>query len=385
MSHEDGRDRDAIAGLPLDAAVEQVLDGNPSLEGGKTISKNDIYQLEGHKSSSETDAPDPETVRATLDRVTTDGVVRRDAVEDALSETAKVVSTAETRTELAGIELSDTREAAESVSDLDAVATRVGAFESRLDDVRTRVTDLGSDLETLVERATETGRIYEVAAGMRRLTADAKAVQRDADELALDLESFQRWVANPDVRFRELAEDVDAVQDSVEDLAGVADEIAAATGQTATAIVAETEASEAKGGETEEDEAQGVTTTVDSPGESADADRLGVALADARLRRRVTVLLVADLRSELADLRTWAEREGEDLARADELGDRLDDLDACLSSVGDRLAALADPEWTDRFGDQLAAFETATDDLEPPLDWSAVEAAFEEHRPEVGD
>lgn len=309
-SHEDGRG-DSIVGLSVGDAVDEIVGGD--------------------------DARDPEAVRATLDRVATDGAVSRDGVDEALAEASKVVSTAETRAELAGIALSDARDEAGPVSDLDSVAARLDAFASRLESVERRAADLGADLETLVGGGGDDDTVYAVATGIRRLTATATEVQQTADELKLDLESFERWLGSPAVRFRELGDDADAVERSL-------DELAAAPGRLAAA-----------------DER-------DPDGEGVEPAAAGATWADARLRHRMLSLVLADVRAELADLRTWADGDDVNDGRLDELEARLTDLDARLAATGDRLDDIARPEWTDRFGDRVAAFAAATDDFEPPLD-----------------
>ncbi|WP_132057167.1 halo transducer protein [Halorussus amylolyticus] len=331
MSHED--DGKPIVGRSVEDAVDEI------------VSRDDAY--------------DPDVVRATLDRVATDDVVSHDAVSEALGDASMAVSTAETRTELAGIALSDARDEAESVSDLDTVAARLDAFESRVESVENRATLLGTDLERLVERAGEDGAVFSVATGIRRLASNAEQVQRAADELKLDLESFEEWATDSETRVRELEADADAVEQSLGDLAAAIDEMAAAVER-------------------------------DAPESGAEPTQTGATWADVRLRHRVMALLLADVRAELADLRTWSEREGTDAEgrRADlddslaDLDERLDVLGARLDDLDVRLADLARPEWTDRFGEQVAAFETATDGFEPPLDWAEVEATFGEHRPE---
>lgn len=348
---------DSVLGRPVEDAVEAVLDRTAE----NPADAPDPVAADAPESAA-TNPRDPDEVRATLERVASDGVVTRDAVEEALTETSMVVSTAETRTELASHALTDAREAAASVSDLDAVAARLDAFESRLAAVEDRSSALGSDLETLVEKTGEPDSVYEVAAGMRRLRATAKRVQRDADELQMDLESFERWLDSPETRFEEFGEDVEAVEQSLDGLVATVDEIPPI----------------------EADDA------ANSDAVGPDADSTGVDWAVARLRHRVLGLLLADLRAELADLRTWAERADHDGraddsagGRADDLEDRLDALDARLTGVDDRLEDLSRPAWTDRFGDRIGSFEDETADVEPPLDWSAVESAFEEHRPAV--
>ncbi|WP_115863852.1 halo transducer protein [Halorussus litoreus] len=368
MTRDDASD--SILGRPVEDAVQAVLDRR-----AENPADAPVPVAADAPDSASTDAPesaatnplDPDEVRATLDRVASDGVVTRDAVEEALTETSMVVSTAETRTELASHALADAREAAASVSDLDAVAARLDAFESRLAAVEDRASALGSDLEALVEKTGDPDSVYEVAVGTRRLRATAKRVQRDADALQMDLESFEEWLDSPETRFEEFGEDIDAVECSLDGLATTLDEMPTAPRGDA----------------------------ANSDAVDPDADSTGVDWAVARLRHRVLGLLLADLRAELADLRTWAERAARDDNRAadpaggrmdgleemDDLEARLDALGARRSGLGDRLDDLARPAWSARFGDRVASFEAETADLDPPLDWSAVESAFEEHRP----
>jgi len=63
------------------------------------------------------DKDDSGTVRETLAIVSQDGVVRRTSVDDALANASKVVTTAETRVELAEKKLDDVREVSASVPD----------------------------------------------------------------------------------------------------------------------------------------------------------------------------------------------------------------------------------------------------------------------------
>lgn len=268
------------------------------------------------------------------------------AADGSLADASMAVSTAETRTEMASIAVSDARDAAESAPDLDAVAARLDAFEARLASIEGRLSELTADLETLVERGGATASGDEAATEPRRLAADAAAVQRTADELSADLDSFERWVADPETRYRELAADVDAVEGSLAELAAAVEEVA------------------------------------DERASGSDGD--GVAWGEARLHHRVAELLLADVRAELADLRTWDDREGDERCRSAELDDRLDGLDARAAELGDRLDGLTRPEWEERFGEHVVAFEDATADLDPPIDWTAVQSVFEEHRPATG-
>lgn len=277
---------------------------------------------------------DPEDVRAALDPVTEDGVVSETAIEESVSDTAKIVSTAETRTELAGIAHEDAHETAAPVADVDAVAARLSGFDERLDAVERRAADLTTDLAAPVGRLGDPAAVYELAVELREVASAAQGVATTADELAFDLEDFERWVSTPETRHEEFREDVGLVGDSVDGLA------------------------------------EAVETLSESPD-------LAVDWADATMRTRVLDLLVADLDAELADLRDLADRD--DVTVPDELAAEVEALDDRTDALAARLDELADPAWRDRFGEDVASLEAALD-LSPPVEWGAVQRLLEEHR-----
>jgi len=337
MSQEDDAAPDDVAGLPVEDAVDAVVardDGNDRDRG---------------------------EVRAALETVAEDGVVAWDGVDAALAHVSKVVATPETRVELAARGLSDAREAASPVADLDAVDSRLTAFEARLAAVESRTADLGADLQALVARPGEgdpDADLYATARGIRQLTADANEAHRAADELGVDVEEFEEWLADPDVRYEEFEGDVDAVERSVDELAAAVDRLAA--------DLAEGDDGDGEGAGDEEG---------NTPADAA------ATWFDLTLRSRVIGLLLADVRAELADLRTWADREDLDHGeRLDAFDARLADLDDRVVAAGDRLDDLARPDWRARFDDRLDAFGSALDGLEPPVDWGEVQATLEEHR-----
>lgn len=329
MSQEDGEPGlDRIEGVPLDDAVESVV-----ADTGR----------------------DPDAVRRALSHVTDDeGVVTTDAVDDALAHLSKVVSTPETRAEFAAIELADAREAAEPVADLDTVAARLDAFESRLDAVEARVADLGVELQRLVDGDARDD-LFETAAAIQDLTETANAAQRAADELYVDAEEFQRWLATPAVRYDEFASELDALDESLDALAGTVDDLADAAADATEADV--------------------------------DADDPALGWFEATLRHRAVELLFADLRAELSDYHTWAARDGadagDDLDDLDDLDARLDALERRWHALDDRLDAVASPRWHDRFDDQLRALDAALEPFEPPIDWTDVQAALDDVRQHI--
>lgn len=329
MSQEEGSNGDGrveLVGLPIAEAVEAVL----ATEGSR----------------------DPEAVRAALETVSVDGVVRQEAVREALAEAAKVVSTPETRVELAGIELAEARESAETegVTDLASVRTRIDEYETRLGAAEERIAALGPELRELVDRRGDPGGAYEVATGVRELRDEANELQYVADELQQDVEAFGRWLADPEVRYDEFASEVTGVEGSVADLAGTVDAVAAAT-----------------------DEA--------GAGDVEPASDPGRAWADATVRTEVVGLLVTDLRGELAELRAWPVGErGAETERVEGLAADLDGLDDRRRDLRARLEGLARPSWTERFGEHLAAVERDLAAFESPVPWGEVETTLARHR-----
>jgi hypothetical protein len=315
---------DSLDGLSLDAAVDAVV--------ART-------------------GDDPDTVRATLQRVTEEGVVRREAVDDALAHVSKVVSTPETRVENAGMLIDDAREAAAAVDHLDSVAERLDDFEERHAAVASRVDDLGDRLQSVVALAGESDAIYETAVEIRRLNAAANSAQHTADKLGVDAEELTAWIRTPDRRLDALDDDADAVAGFVDGVAETLDALAAGD--------------------------------VDAPP--------AAVRFDAALRHRVARLLLDDLRADVAALHAWPAPGPDDAHGAVDadalaaLDDRLATLDDRLRSIGDRLDEHTGTGWRDRYGDRLADFEAALDDHAPPVDWAAVESLLDEYRPETDD
>jgi chaperonin cofactor prefoldin len=352
MSQDDaeegaGSDVPSLDGMAVDDAVEAVVAADESR--------------------------DPEAVRRALSQVSEDGVVTESAVDDAVGHLSKVVATPETRVELVGIELDEAREDAQPVADIDLVAARFDEYETELAALEDRLEGIQASLSDIVDRADDPVSLYAVGRGCSEVTAEANALQADADDLKLELETdFQRWLTDARFRADRLGEDVDAVEGMLEELS----EVAAALD------------------DADEDE----TPTL--PGGETVADP-AVAWFDASLRVRVATLLLADLRAERADLRAWLERESESESEGDEgesetgredgaggeavdaledAAGRLASLDERASGLEDWLDALARPAWRDRFGDRVETFEHAVADRPTPVDWAAVQATLEEHR-----
>ena len=181
-------------------------------EIGKAQAGLDGVSLETAISVVDDESATSDAVRETLAVVADDGVVRRTAVDDALANASKVVTTAETRTELAANSLENVRDIAAPVSEIDIVATRLDRFVTRLEIVEDRATDLGDHLQTIIAHKND-GNLYDLAREIRRLTATANEVQRAADELQFELENFEEWLEDADRRVAELTDDIEALED----------------------------------------------------------------------------------------------------------------------------------------------------------------------------
>jgi archaellum component FlaC len=312
MSPESTDTPDTLVGRPADEVVEALV--------------------------ASTDA-DATTVRSALDPFVTDGVVTRDAIDETLSDTSKVVSTAETRTELAGIDMTEARESAASAPDLPTIESRFEGFERRLADVEARVEDLTPRLQELVSLYREES-LYDLATGLRTLASRAQTLQGEADELGVDLQEFNRWLNSPVARREELDADVEAVETTIEAIADALDGL-------------------------------------------AERDRAGAVWADATLRHRLADLLVADVRAELMDLRAWGADLPEDDTETptlDALAERLDTAASRLDRLEDRLEQAARPAWLDEYGEAVAGFETELEGVEPPIPWGVVQDTLERYR-----
>jgi hypothetical protein len=165
-----------------------------------------------------------------------------------------------------------------------------------------------------------------------------------ADELRDDAAATARWARSHEVRVREFGEDVDVVAESVDGVAAATDWLAG---------------------------------DADAPPEGVETDDPGRAWAEASVGATVAALLIADLRAELDDLRTWAGREGVDPGLADHAAD-LDDLAARRDRLADRLDEIARPAWRDAHGDRVARAAETVSSFDPPVEWGAVRTALDE-------
>jgi hypothetical protein len=284
------------------------------------------------------DEPDPSVVRDALEPVTEGEVVTREAIETTVSDTSKLLATAETRIELAGDAYEAAAEVADPVADVPSVRRRLETFRERLSTVESFTPELRPGLSVPDDIRRRPEAVYDLAVEIRDVVATAQEAIETADDLSFDAEQFESWVDNPDRRYDVFEEDVEMVVESVADLDAAADAV-------------------------------------------TDADDPAVQWADATMRAQVLSLLVADLRAERRDLHVVAERTGDPIRNG--LGDALEPAADRLEGVKSALATRATPAWRDRFGADVEALEGALAPLDPPIEWGTVNRILAEHRPDV--
>ncbi|AFK21527.1 halo transducer protein (plasmid) [Haloferax mediterranei ATCC 33500] len=305
--------RDSIIGLSKSAATDAIV--------------------------AEDETRSPATVSTVLEHVTEDGTVTRDGVDEAVTDTSMILSTAETRAELASIALSDARETAGDAASIDAVQSRLATFDSKVSNVTDRVDELGTTVQELSHWHSTSLPIYDVVTGLRHAASEAQTLTARADDIQLNIEEFEHWLSNHDVRVREVDADVDALEYALDDLE------------------------------------QSVERVADNDDNADD-------WLDSMLRYHVSVLLVDDVRAELVDLREMAARADVDDDGLEDGAARLDELDSRVEQLGDRLDELAQSEWVDEHDEHLASFRATLNEFEPPISWGAVQSELEQYRPE---
>lgn len=281
---------------------------------------------------------EPEAVRDALDPIAADGRVTEGTVEHTVSDTAKLLATAETRVELAEIAYDDAAAAAD-IDDAPVMGERLDAFESRLDAVTDRSAALGPELPKPDTGLGSPDELYKLGLDLRDVATRAQGVARTADELTFDLEQFESWVDSPPRRHDEFGDDVELVEESLADLA---------------------------------DAVAGID----------DADAPGAAWADATMRARVLDLLLTDLRAEFETLERLAERQ--DATVPPTLHERVGAAERELGRLRTRLGDQGEPAWREQFADELYGLTEGLSEMAPPVDWGAVDELVSEQRAAIG-
>lgn len=272
--------------------------------------------------------------RSAIEAVLDDGVVTRDGVEEELADVASVLSSVDTEAERTAAAFEEVRVVAEPVADVDLVRARLSTFAARLEELEEGIDDLDAERRSIAGRETGTEVTYGHVRAVYDLRRAVTDLRESMDELREEIDSFGTWLRDPDVRYDELAEDAGALEERVAE----------------------------------------IRSDLDSIDEGVEP---GARWAKAAIDHRVAGLLIQDLRSELVDVRTLAERQGSDEAeRTGAIANRLDDVATRHDSVGERIESTAQPEWRRRYGDRLSAVEETLDRFDPPVEWGALQAAL---------
>jgi chromosome segregation ATPase len=294
------------------------------------------------------DTPDDETaIAATLRPVSEDGIVRLDAVDDAIADASMYLSTAEGRVEFAAVTVQEVREAVADVTDVPFVASRLDGFDARVTAIEDEAGALAEALQDCIERKADPERVYETARELARIKNEADQVQARADRLKVDVDEFESMVTDPERGFVELLGDLNALDGLLGDLETTAEEL---------------------------------STVLDGRREAADAYDPARVWFEATVRHRLNGLVFDDVRAELESIRTIAAEHGvEETERDAEVEEQLDEVRARWAAVRDELDAVAPAAWHDTYGDRIDEVEARTAEAEPPIDWDAVEADLGEY------
>ena len=277
---------------------------------------------------------DPESVRTWLDPFTDDESVRPEAIEATVTDVSQILATAETRVDLATRTVEGASDVVADVPDLEIVRVRQNAFEERLADLRSDVEGLGEELSGAANDLDSPVDIYEAAVDLHEVTTDAQRIVRVAHDLETEVEAFEAWLGSANRRRDALVDDLEAAEESAESLGEAVESLRSA----------------------------------DDP----DPEQW----FDAAVQARVLDLVVADLRTEAAGLREWAEREDKSFP---------DDIEARIESIRDEATASAEaladrPDRDDRFDERLADLDAALSAVDPPVAWGRVDEAVQEAR-----
>jgi len=330
MTETDRTARPDVEGLTVENATNRLLDHDPSLDRKEV--RGALYTVSAYGDEDEE-------------------LLTWEAVESKLAHLSKIVSTPETRAELAEIALEDALEAAGAEREREVVKSRLDGHATRLDRVQREVIGLGDELRQLTQADED---LYAVAQGIVDLERRSNGLQKLADDLQLDLEEFETWVSNPRSRFDELKGDLNALSESLDRVRDGVDRIerAVETGETEPLAVGDT----------------------------------ALAWVDATFTHHVLELLLADLRWEFDTLRAWSDEDGDEVTdRVETVADRLIEFETRVADVDDRLSSLAREPWTQQFADERAAFEADLEDESPPVDWGIVKATLADHRERLGE
>ncbi|AZH24486.1 hypothetical protein [Haloplanus aerogenes] len=259
-----------------------------------------------------------------------------------------------------------------TVEDVDAAATRLDEIrasldpvdregnqvQARFDEYEGHLDGMRSDLSAAADRLDETAKrpnspvaCYEAAERLRQSQGQIHEVAHGLHHLDEEFDMFETWLDDPAARIDDLDEEIEGFERYLDNTDGLLARLE--TGRTGT------------------------------------TDPFDAWLAAYHLQRMMT-LVFDELRSDIAELETWLERqEGDYEAELTALRDQLDALEERHEECSKRLdAATVEVEGFERkreaVADSLDDFESTLDEHEPPVDWAAVEGLVQSQFDELG-
>ncbi|WP_435067563.1 hypothetical protein [Haloplanus sp. C73] len=245
------------------------------------------------------------------------------------------------------------------VSDLDPAERERNQVQARVEEFESEFDDLGRALDAVAARLSDTPReptdpaaVYDAAAALRRCSRSTHDVAHALHHLEQALDEFATWLDDPETRIEELGDEISGSERYLEN-----------------------------------------TETLLEQVESGQSPEPFDAWLAAYHLQQVMGAVFAELRTDVSELASWLDDRdgdyGDDVAA---LRDRLDDLEtryeACSRRLDETTDAIDDFESKRAaVADSLDEFEATIADLEPPVDWAAVEelvqAQFDEHAIDV--
>lgn len=297
---------------------------------------------------------DPEHVREALEYVTEDGVVTRSALDEVGAVLAQNVSGAKEQCSEAQLKLTNAREVAEPVADLETVERRLDTYEREMRTLTEQAEELAARHDALTDRYEGPYPLHVVAEEFRAVFDEAQRIEARVYGFKEELEEFEVDVNDPEVWINDVQQDLNVVEDALDAVAAAVEALPAQDADVA-------------------DDWDWADRDVDPP----------VVWYDATLRVEHAALLLADLRMEMDDLQVWGERKEEfETWYAEAVADDLETATERRAELADQLDTLARPAWTDHFGDRLEDFEAELDGLGSSVDWVEMQAVLEAYRPE---
>jgi len=231
------------------------------------------------------------------------------------------------------------------------VQARFDEYGDHLDAMRSELSAAADRLAETTARPESPVAVYEAAERLRQSQGQIHEVAHGLHHLDEEFDIFETWLDDPAARIDDLGEEMAGFERYLDNTENLLSRLE--TGQTGT------------------------------------TDPFDAWLAAYHLQRMMT-LVFGELRTDIAELETWLERqEGEYEEEVAALRDQFDALAERHDGCSKRLdAAAVEVEGFERkraeVADSLDEFESKLDEYEPPVDWAAVEGLVQSQFDELG-